>query len=55
MRVPQKERDEWTEGATLLSEQTGAPANVSAFLRVAAREKLARLREEKAKKKGGGR
>lgn len=53
MRLAKADRDDWNEGAKLFAEQTGTAENVSAFLRVAAREKLARLREEKAKRKPG--
>jgi hypothetical protein len=53
MRISKGEREDWSEGAKLLAEATGASANVSAFLRVAAREKLARLKEERAQRKKG--
>lgn len=53
MRISEDERQAWDEGADLLAEQSGTEANVSALVRVAVREKIARLKEERAKKKGG--
>lgn len=51
MRLSQQDRKDMDEGATLMTEATGLDVSVSDFIRVAAREKLARLKEAKGKKK----
>lgn len=51
MRTSPQDRKDWSEGKALMAEATGLDVTVADFIRVAAREKLARLKEEKGKKK----
>jgi Arc/MetJ-type ribon-helix-helix transcriptional regulator len=53
MRLSKQDRKDMEEGKALLAEVTGIDASVSDFIRIAAREKLGRMREEKAKRKAG--
>lgn len=45
IRTTPEERKEWEWAADVIAEETQAPANVSAFLRAAAKEKVKRLKE----------
>lgn len=51
MRTSTQDRADWSEGKRLMAELTGLEVTEADFLRVAAREKLSRLRDEKGKKK----
>lgn len=51
MRTSEQDRSDWAEGKKLMAEATGLDVTVADFIRVAAREKLARLKEEKGKRK----
>ena len=53
MRLSTQDRKDMDDGAKMMTEATGLDVSVSDFIRVAAREKLARLKEEKGKKKRG--
>jgi hypothetical protein len=51
MRLSKQDRKEWEEGKALLAEALRVDVSISDFLRLAASEKLERLRD--ARKKGG--